>query len=160
MAPRFGLFVIALMGASCAGGPQPRADEPVQVVVESAPTPSGAIAVSDNPLAPPPSSVRSEPAPARSSAPEDRAAARDRFKEGVVAYSEGRYGDARRAFERAYALAPMPAVLYNLAMADQQDGDTQSACAHFELWKTLANPDPHQLANMQKVFLLCPGNTP
>ena len=54
----------------------------------------------------------------------------------------------------------MPAVLYNLAMANLKDGDVQSACMHLEQWKTQASPEPARVAEVQKMFAQCSGNTP
>lgn len=44
-----------------------------------------------------------------------RKAADAHFKTGVGLFERGRYADALAAFERAYALAPHPIVLYNIA---------------------------------------------
>jgi hypothetical protein len=43
--------------------------------------------------------------------------ARDAFNDGVRALDESRFADAASAFERSYQLAPVPAVLFNLAFA-------------------------------------------
>lgn len=58
------------------------------------------------------------PTGARGEAP----GARQRFEQGVAAYREGRFEDARAAFDAAYALRPRPVVLLNLARSHHKLG--------------------------------------
>lgn len=57
-------------------------------------------------------------APARA---DDTDTARTFFNAGAQAYSAGKYADAVRSFEQAYALAPRPTVLFSLAQAERKD---------------------------------------
>lgn len=156
------LLLPAFLTLACAGSP-PRAEDPVVAVVAEPPAPlqpAVAAAPADNPPAPAPTSA---PRPAASASPisaADKAAARSLFQEAVKAYTEGRYGAARQLFGRAYSTAPMPQVLYNMAMADLMDGDRQDACAHFEQWKAAAQPPPDRLQQAEKAFAACSGASP
>jgi hypothetical protein len=47
--------------------------------------------------------------------------ARTFFNAGAQAYASGKYADAVRSFEQAYALAPRPTVLFSLAQAERKD---------------------------------------
>lgn len=49
-------------------------------------------------------------------------AARELFRDGVQAAEEGRWEEARDAFERSYELAPRDATLLNLAVAQTETG--------------------------------------
>ena len=53
--------------------------------------------------------------------PEDVERARTFFDAGAAAYASANYRDAVRSFERAYALAPRPAVLFSLAQAERKE---------------------------------------
>jgi tetratricopeptide (TPR) repeat protein len=56
-----------------------------------------------------------------------RSEAVDFFGQSVVAYREGRFDDAARLLEQAYALQPEPILLYNLARAREGAGDDAGA---------------------------------
>lgn len=58
------------------------------------------------------------PAAARA---DDTERARTFFNAGAQAYAAGKYADAVRSFEQAYALAPRPTVLFSLAQAERKD---------------------------------------
>src|SRR4051812_2701284 len=66
---------------------------------------------------------------ARAEAPAgaEHAAARERFKQGAQAYSEGRYKDAIDLFLDADRLAPNPAFAYNIGLAYEELGDATNA---------------------------------
>lgn len=74
-------------------------------------------------------------APAAASAaepsPEDIERARTFYNAGAMAYGAGRFGDALRAFERAYEITQRPTVLFALAQAERKE--------------YLASKDPHLL---------------
>jgi tetratricopeptide (TPR) repeat protein len=57
----------------------------------------------------------------------DNSAARDRFRQGARAYSEGRYKDAIDLFFDADRLAPNPAFAYNIGLAYEELGDAANA---------------------------------
>lgn len=57
----------------------------------------------------------------------DSAGARDRFRQGAQAYSEGRYKDAIDLFFDADRLAPNPAFAYNIGLAYEELGDAANA---------------------------------
>ncbi|MFO0553271.1 MAG: hypothetical protein U0271_33110 [Polyangiaceae bacterium] len=51
-----------------------------------------------------------------------KAVARQRYQDGVKAYDAGKYEEARLAFEQAYTLTKVPAVLYNLGLSEVKSG--------------------------------------
>lgn len=57
----------------------------------------------------------------------DTDAARERFKQGAQAYTEGRYKDAIDLFFDADRLAPNPAFAYNIGLAYEELGDAANA---------------------------------
>jgi tetratricopeptide (TPR) repeat protein len=57
----------------------------------------------------------------------DTEAARERFKQGAQAYSDGRYKDAIDLFFEADRLAPNPAFAYNIGLAYEELGDAANA---------------------------------
>src|SRR5262249_9211163 len=63
---------------------------------------------------------------AQPGAPASAEAARD-FDHGVEAYERGEYLRALGSFQRAYALEPRPAVLYNLARVHEMLGHSAQA---------------------------------
>lgn len=125
-------IVLAASVLGCAGSSRPTADV-VDVSVPAAPS-AEAAPVPDSPAprraaAPPATPVGVE---RKSSSTEDVAAARALFIEGVQAYSMADYARARMLFSHAYAAAPRPQVLYNLADCELLLGDRQAACEHLE----------------------------
>jgi len=141
--------------AACAQGTF-HPEEPAALIVES--SPPGSASGSRTEAEPAPVPVRKPapaPAPTRDASPEDRAAARKLFQEAVRAFDQGNYLDARQLFAQAYERAPMPQVLYNLAMADLKDGDLQAACEHFRQWKAAPQTDPARVVQAQPVFAAC-----
>jgi hypothetical protein len=73
---------------------------------------------------------------------EDRAAAREAFKAGVAAARKGRWEDAREAFEQAHARVPQPAILLNLAGAQQQTGQLLEAAESYRTFLEQATEGP------------------
>lgn len=65
-------------------------------------------------------------------APSDREAARLAFERGLVLVRESRYAEARAAFLEAYQAYPHHLVLYNVAQADVQLGNLESAITYLE----------------------------
>jgi len=55
------------------------------------------------------------------------AEARAVYEQGVAAYSAGRFADAATLFDRAYALAERPALLYNIYLSRRDMGDVDAA---------------------------------
>jgi tetratricopeptide (TPR) repeat protein len=67
------------------------------------------------------------------------------FQRGVALYSEADYSAALVEFQRAYALAPNAAVLYNVGETEFQLRDYASALSTFERYLSEANAgDPHR----------------
>ena len=58
--------------------------------------------------------------------------ARAAFKEGVLAFEEGRTSDALVSFQRAYSLRPAFKLLYNIGQAQTELGLTRQAIESFE----------------------------
>lgn len=73
-----------------------------------------------------------------------RARARTLTREGLRAFEDGRYATAIDAFEEAYALAPLPALLLNIAQAHRLDGDCRAALAHYLKYLRLEPASQHQ----------------
>lgn len=67
------------------------------------------------------------PASADKTAAQRKAAARAVWKEGVTAYQQGDFDRAVERFEEAYALDPLPSVLFNLGQAYRRKGDAPRA---------------------------------
>lgn len=64
------------------------------------------------------------------------------FAEGEAAYEGGDFALAAERFERAQAIAPHPATLYNLGMAQHRAGEPLVAYATFDRLRVVANtPD-------------------
>ena len=72
-----------------------------------------------------------------------------------MAFQKGDYARARSFFELAYARAPAPALLYNLAMAAQRQGDQTAACNYFAKWIKKAAPSRRRSASMRASFANC-----
>lgn len=73
--------------------------------------------------------------------PEEVERARTFFNAGAQAYAAGKYADAVRSFEQAYAVAPRPQVLFSLAQAERKEfldrGDpavARRAIAHYKAY--------------------------
>jgi tetratricopeptide (TPR) repeat protein len=96
------------------------AAEPV-VFVE---VPSAPPRVEPEPSAPPPAS-------AHSPNPEQREQAKRLFQDGVQLYEAGDIAGAIEKFRAAYALAPLPALLFNIARGQEQLGDIAGACSSY-----------------------------
>jgi hypothetical protein len=127
---------------------QPVTAEPVRtepaVFVEAPPDP-----------APPPSSERppvTEPSDAQ------REAAKQLFQDGVQAYEAGDLVTAVEKFREAYLLAPLPAMLFNIARAQEQLGDTIGACESYRAAHAdpEADDDMRRLASDRMTQLSCP----
>lgn len=63
---------------------------------------------------------------------QDLSEARRLTREGLEAYEGARYPEAIVAFEAAYAIAPLPLLLYNLGQAHRLNGDCASAVRYYE----------------------------
>jgi hypothetical protein len=84
------------------------------------------------------------PALAEDSAPPVRQASRH-FQRGVTLYGEADYRAALVEFKRAYALAPNPAVLYNVGETQYQLQDYAGALTTFEHYLAESGPgDAHR----------------
>ena len=62
---------------------------------------------------------------------EPRDEARRHFNEGLELIAGGDYEAGIAQFEKAYALVPHPAVLYNIARAYADSGDYENAILYF-----------------------------
>lgn len=66
------------------------------------------------------------------------------YELGVQAVNEKRYGEAARAFEKAYTLDPMPILLFNAARAHDMDNNLKYAYARYDELKTLPGTTAEQ----------------
>lgn len=149
------LLLSALLGlvAACAAKPEtsrpsaaePAGTEPV-VFVEAPPGPTRSTPEpSDRPPDETPSEAQHEEA-------------KRLFQEAVQAYEAGDILAAIEKFRAAYLLAPLPAILFNIARGQEQLGDLTGACETYRR----ANADPladdatRRAATEQTVKLNCP----
>lgn len=78
------------------------------------------------------------------------AEARGLFDEGRVAYDEGRFEDAVRAFRRAYVLSPRYQLLYNVGQAELRAGHDDRALEAFEGFLRQAPADAQHRSEVQE----------
>lgn len=69
---------------------------------------------------------------ARKPTAKELAAAKASFKQGRAYYEAGAYSDAAKEYERAYSIAPLPDLLFNIAQAYRMQGDKPKAIAAYE----------------------------
>lgn len=61
--------------------------------------------------------------------------AKEMFRAGTTAYSQGDYTSARKYFEEAFKADPADALLYNLARTAEKQGDRNGACQYYRQWR-------------------------
>jgi hypothetical protein len=100
----------------------------------------------------PPAPQRVEPEPTQISSPrtqssseQQRDLAKRLFQDGVQLYEAGDIAGALEKFSEAYLFAPLPALLFNIARAQEQLGDVQGACQTHERLRV----DPDASDNMR-----------
>jgi tetratricopeptide (TPR) repeat protein len=76
---------------------------------------------------------------ARKAAPS--AAAKAHFKQGRAYQEAGAYADAIKEYEQAYALAPLPDLLYNIGQCHRLGGDKLKAIAAYQRYLAAAPED-------------------
>lgn len=79
-----------------------------------------------------PSFAQPDEEPAGATDAVDDAKAKELYELGNQRYEEGRYREAIEAFEEAYRLSERPALLYNLANANERMGNLKAAIRHLE----------------------------
>jgi tetratricopeptide (TPR) repeat protein len=82
--------------------------------------------------------------PARAQELEPREQAHARSDEGLAAFNQGRYREAIALFDEAYALSPMPLLLFNSAQAHRLKGDCQEALELYHLYLREAASPPNR----------------
>jgi tetratricopeptide (TPR) repeat protein len=83
--------------------------------------------------------------PARADSDED---AREAYYTGDNHYAAGRYEEALKYFEKAYALSKRPQLLYNIANAYERMGDYEAAAGY--LRKYLKSPDAEDVSSVRQ----------
>jgi tetratricopeptide (TPR) repeat protein len=151
------LSALLLLAPACGGAEretsQPRSAQPVgaepartepAVFVEAPPDPVRA------------KSEASEPQQAQS--PEQREQAKLAFQDGVLLFEAGNFAAAVEKFREAYLLAPLPALLFNIARGQEQLGDLVGACESYRKIRAdpLADAAMHEAAAQQLAQLNCP----
>lgn len=96
-----------------------------------------------------PDQERSRPATAS-----QRERALDLFEKGKTAYREGRFEEAVELLTEAYALEPVPVLLYNLARAEEGKGAFAEAIAAYERYLATEKEIPDRGAIEQKITSL------
>jgi tetratricopeptide (TPR) repeat protein len=76
--------------------------------------------------------IAAAPALARKPAAKDLAAAKAHFKQGKAYHEAGAYLEAVKEYEKAYALAALPDLLFNIGQAYRMQGDKPKAIAAYE----------------------------
>lgn len=76
--------------------------------------------------------------------------AKQLFAEGVHAFQAGEAKKARLLFEQAYAIAPLPQVLFNMGQAARSEGNLTLACETFQRYVDEAHPDAARIAELKK----------
>ena len=157
-APRvtaFAFAALAALGSACASGPT---EEGAVVSIPAAPSadpsahrPSASELLAHSSAAPL-VALTSDP----SASPEAIFRAKEAFNRGVQAVQDGRYPDARKAFEEAYAAAPNFRVLYNLGQVQQLEGRQAEACQTFQRYLDEANPTT-RAQHLPQLLTKCPG---
>lgn len=105
-------------------------------------TPSAAPAVVAPPLAPPVAQPAPEPTP------EQREAARAAYTRGQALFAEGKFADARVAFQDAYSAVPNPIVLVSIGECQLRLGNFEDA--HEAFTRYLADrPDAPERADVE-----------
>jgi hypothetical protein len=77
--------------------------------------------------------------------------ARALFERGVAAADEARWAEAAEAFERSYAIAPRPATLRNLGLADRARGRYTRAISELERFLAAGRPAPTMARELRRM---------
>ncbi|MBI4951155.1 MAG: hypothetical protein HY908_03915 [Myxococcales bacterium] len=86
----------------------------------------------------PPAGARPSPL---ASVPADKIAlARASFERGTAAFAAGDFAAAAQLFRAAYAVAPVPKVLWNVVQAELRLGNRGAACRTYREWTQVATP--------------------
>jgi hypothetical protein len=94
-------------------------------------------------------------APPEAVAPELKARAQAHLEQARVAYNLGQFEEALRAYEAAYRVVPLPALLFNIAQCHRQRGDCQQALFFFDGYLREANPGAQQRALVDELVSEC-----
>jgi len=89
------------------------------------------------------------PAVASEKAPDRTAEAKALFAMGQQMFDEGRYSEAAMQFSKAYAAAPRPQVLYNIALSYDKAGDVVTAIESYR-WYLSEAPENEQSDPVRK----------
>jgi tetratricopeptide (TPR) repeat protein len=153
--------VFAIAVVACGGGEKTVAAPMQEVVI--APSDAGDVPISplanDDDAPKKHADARSTPSRTAVSAPpippgsDPRTEARKRFQQGAMLYSQGDYAAAAVEFETAYALVPMPAVLFNIGICYEKlgrDRDALDAYERYEQAVLASSQPPPQLGDVQR----------
>ena len=113
---------------------------------------SGAWAQTQAPAAPAPAPSGSAPAPTAAPAeptPEQRELARSAYAQGQALFAEGKYAEAKVAFEQAHGAVPNPVVLVSIAECDARLGNLEGAYAMYQRYLA-ERPDAPDRADVEQ----------
>ena len=68
--------------------------------------------------------------------------AKEEYQDGLRAYAAARFDEAAAAFERAYALAPRPLILFNVGQARRKMGDFDRALVAYRTYVATGAGEP------------------
>ncbi|MBK6516021.1 MAG: hypothetical protein IPM79_03800 [Polyangiaceae bacterium] len=146
---------LATFATACASGP---AEEGAVVSIPAAPSadPSAHHPSASELMAQASTAATTSAAVGPKASPEALERAKEAFNRGVQAVQDGRYPDARKAFEEAYAAVPNHLVLYNLGQVQQMEGRQAEACQTFQRYLDQANPTT-RAQHLPQLLTKCPG---
>lgn len=86
---------------------------------------------------------------ARAGAVDPKIEAKQQFQEAEAHYDAGRWAEAAAGYQRAYALAPYPSLLFNIAQAYRNQGDAAKAVEYYRKY-LVADPKGKRVAEAQQ----------
>jgi hypothetical protein len=140
-----------MLALACATKPSGETTDPVNAdPVGAEPVASQPTVFVEPPPEPPREPTRVEPEPSPPPSADVDATAREQakllFQDGLELFEAGDIAAAVAKFEQAYALVPLPAMLFNIARGREQLGDVAGACTSYRL----AEADPQADARMRE----------
>jgi tetratricopeptide (TPR) repeat protein len=96
-----------------------------------------------------PAAPATDPGPGETALEAAQNSAREAYARGQTLFAEGKYADAKQAFDQAFALVPNPIVLQSSAECDVRLGNIESAHAQLQRYLS-ARPDAPDRAQIEQ----------